>query len=435
MKNGRKCQLALDAKANPPYSIEAEMAVLEAVLHDNEALFKAREIVGNHDFYHEPHQIIFGAMVEMANADTPIDLVMLLDHLQSKGQLEDAGKASYLWKLSDNTFTAGNVCHHAKIVKDKSALRILLTASRETQYLIEGGEGTVGEIVAQVGTLFIQATQPLAPNNSEGFRPVWEDIPEVCRFLDSDVEGLTTGFPEFDRRIMGLRGLVVLGAGPGVGKSTFCLNVALHVARDVEEACVIYLDVENGRNIILLRLLSNLYGLTIEQLRGKRELEGEMWQADLEEKLPSFYLTTDYSLMHPKIIERQIQQVGADKTLVVLDSLQKLPFLEKQRRDSIDRWLRELEQLKQDSRITVLLVSELSRGEGGSNYKNPSLGAFKESGSIEYSADSALQYTEAKVPGQIALHCVKNRLGESGYIANYSYEQFRHWRWTEVPKG
>ena len=432
--NGRRCQLALDVNTTPPHSIEAERAVLGAVLRDNEALSKAREIVGDHDFYYEPHRLIFAAMVEMGNASTVVDFVTLGERLRQKGCLEALGGMTFLSQLIDATPTAGNVRHHAKIIKEKAVLRGVRFAALETLALVEEGEGSTEEVVAQVGELFTQATQPWVADNSERPLRVWESVPDVCNFLEDGFEGLSTGFPILDNTLMGLRGLVLLGAGPGVGKSVFVLNVATHVARDTEGACILHCDVENGRNIIILRLLSNLYGLTIEQLRERQKSEGESWQADLEEKLHGYHLVTDHSLIRPETIARQVQQIGADKTLVVLDSLQKLPYLEKQRRDSIDCWLRQLEQLKQDSSITVLLVSELSRGEGGINYKKPSLSTFKESGDIEYSADQALQYTETQAPGQIALHCVKNRLGMSGYIANYSYEQFRHWRWIEVPR-
>jgi len=264
-------------------------------------------------------------------------------------------------------------------------------------------------------------------------RPVGELIPDVCRFFDGDIDGLPSGFPALDRKLMGLRGLVLLGAPPKVGKSTFFLNIGLHVAREIYDAGVICFDVENGQNIIMARLLSNFYGLTIEQLRKRYKAEWEIWQADLEEKLPNFYLYTDYSLMRPDVIARRIQDVETDKKLLVLDSLQKLPPLAKQRRDSIDTWLRELEQIKQDSSVTILLVSELSRGEGGKHYQRPHLVAFKESGDVEYTADVALQFTEAKVKGHAALHVVANRHGESGFIGNYSYRDFKYWRWTEVP--
>lgn len=418
----------------PPHSVEAEQAVLGAVLRDNEALVKVQAVVEPEHFYKDGHRLIFATMQEMASRGEPIDLLTLQETLRGKGELESIGGASYLWGLLDATPTAANVLHYVKFIMEKAMLRGVRGAVLETLDLIEEGHGSADEIMARSNVLLSQTTKAWTPESSDGLRPAWESVPEVCRFLDDGIQGFSTGFPVLDDKLMGLRGLVLLGAAPGVGKSTFCLNVGIHVAIDIEGASVLYCDIENGRNIVMLRMLSNLCGQTIEQLRGQRKSEWETWQADLEEKLPGFYLTTDHALMRPEIIERQIQQIGADKTLVVLDSLQKLPSLEKQRRDSIDAWLRALERIKQDPSIVILLVSELSRGEHGVNYKKPSLNAFKESGDIEYSADVALQFTEAKVPGLVALHCVKNRLGKGGHMANYSYEQFKYWRWVEVPR-
>jgi len=174
----------MDQDANPPqHNIEAERAVLGAVLHDNEALSKARESVEDHYFYHVPHQLIFRAMVEMSNADTPIDLVTLLDHLQSSGQLEITGGASCLWKLLDGAFTAGNVRHHARIVREKAMLREARGALLETLDLIDEGHGSIDDIMVRSETLFNEVIQVRSPDNSDGPRSAWEFVPEVCGFF------------------------------------------------------------------------------------------------------------------------------------------------------------------------------------------------------------------------------------------------------------
>ena len=422
--------MAADFKM-PPNSLEAERALLGAVLHDNEALPKIQGLINAKDLYYEEHRLTFSAMEELASERKPIDLVTLQDALRENGQLEAIGGVTYLSQLIDATPTAGNVRHHARIVKGRAVDREMLRAAQEIQGHLYEGRGSESEGVISSVALLNKATQALLPENSDGLRPAWESIPEVCRFLEDGIQGLPTGFPALDTKLRGLRGLVLLGAAPKVGKSTFCLNIGLHVARDIEGASVLYYDIENGRSIVLLRLLSNLYGLTIEQLRERKKSEGEVWQADLEEKLPGFFLTTNHSEMRPEIIERQVQKVGAEKTLIVLDSLQKLPPLEKKRRDSIDSWIRALERIKQDPTVVVLLVSELSRGENEVHYRRPSLGAFKESGGIEYGADVALQFTGPKESR--SLTCVANRHGEDGAIAKYSYRDFKHWRWTEIP--
>ena len=265
-------------------------------------------------------------------------------------------------------------------------------------------------------------------------QPVAELLPSTCRYLDGEIDGLLTGFAALDRKTLGLTGLVLIGAPPKIGKSTFCLNISLHVSRETDDAGVLYFDIENGQSIVMARLLANFYGLTIKELRQKHRADAEIWQADLEEKLPNFHLYTEAAQMRPDAIARRLQDMDNKKKLLVLDSLQKLPPLSRQRRDSIDTWLRELEQVKQDPNVTILLVSELSRGENEINYRRASLGSFKESGDAEYSADLALQFIGKPEDTTCWLHCVANRHGLSGPIATYDRRDFSYWRWIEVPR-
>ncbi len=157
-------------------------------------------------------------------------------------------------------------------------------------------------------------------------------------------------------------------------------------------------------------------------------------RADLEEKLPNFHLYTEAAQMRPDAIARRLQDIETNKKLLVLDSLQKLPPLSRQRRDSIDTWLRELEQIKQDPSVVILLVSELSRGENEVNYRRASLGSFKESGDAEYTSDLALQFVGKGEDTICRLHCVANRHGLNGPIATYDRREFSYWRWVEVPR-
>ena len=104
-------------------------------------------------------------------------------------------------------------------------------------------------------------------------QPVAEFLPSTCRYLDGEIDGLLTGFPALDRKIMGLTGLVLIGAPPKVGKSTFCLNISLHVSRETDDAGVLHFDIENGSVVVMTRLLANFYELTIKELRQKHRAE------------------------------------------------------------------------------------------------------------------------------------------------------------------
>lgn len=411
----------------PPHSDQAEQAVLGAVFKDNGTLDRVRDIIQVQDFYIKRHRVIYSAMLEMANTGTPIDLVTLMDYLRAEGQLESAGGASHLWTILDATPTAENARHYAGIIKDKTKRRKAQEMIGWLQEIAANDHGPEEELEAVLSVFLRDVRQ--GPDQSPTLKKVKEQAMGAAKHLNDDIKGLPTGFPAFDHKLSGLRGITLLGAPPKVGKSVFALNVALEVAR--RGGAVHYYDIENGMHFVMLRLLSNFYSKTFEQLRAEKD-HAERWEADLAEKIPEFHLCTDYAKMKPDLIARQAQLVGAEKTLIVLDSLQKLPPLAKQRRDSIDTWLRQLEQLKQDPNITILLISELSRGENEINYRRASLGSFKESGDAEYSCDIGLQFVGKRGDTVCELHCVANRHGQSGRIAHYSYEQFKYWRWTEI---
>jgi replicative DNA helicase len=424
----------------PPHSPEAEKAVLGAVLHDKDGsvLAKIQAIIGEADFYVDRHRQIFQAITSLQGRKYPIDLTTLQNEIRRRGVLADIGGSVFLSQLLDATPTVQNAKHYANIVREWSDLRAIREVSVYLQESVIEGQAGADEIIVEASKR-LTALAHGCNSSDRGLRPISEAVSGLVDFLETEYEGLPTGFPTVDKKIAGLRGLVLIGGPPKKGKSIFCLNVALHVAQKVKNSSVLYYDLETGEQLLTLRLLSNFYNKTFEQLRQERD-KGSEWQRNLKEALPNFLFCTDPKDMMPDSIESRVALQGSKRVLLVLDSLQKLPALEKQRRDSIDAWLRVLERLKLNSNVTILLVSELSRGDGEINYKRPSLGSFKESGDIEYTADVALQLIEIiedgkKLKDRVALHCVAHRYrGEPGLIVNLSYRDFLYWRWVEVPR-
>jgi len=209
--------------------------------------------------------------------------------------------------------------------------------------------------------------------------------------------GLSSGFEKMDQSLSGIRGLNILGAQPKAGKSCFFIQISTEMAKN--NIPVIYYDFENGRQKIYMRTLCRLSRLSEEEIRLK-DLKGESLDGinkaykDLERILDFFRVVTDRKLS-PDIMRRQIDflqhETRMDQTLVVIDSLHKLPFKNlSERRTGIDEWLRNMEAIRDEHNVSFLVVSELSRGEGRGYSKNPDLGSFKESGDIEYSADNAM---------------------------------------------
>jgi KaiC/GvpD/RAD55 family RecA-like ATPase len=258
--------------------------------------------------------------------------------------------------------------------------------------------------------------------------------------------GIPSGFRKMDRALSGIRGISIMGGPPKAGKSCFFMQLSTEAAR--RKTPVIYYDFENGRQTIYTRTLSRLAGLSEEEIRLKdpaQDSSGSLTRAqeDLREMLHYFRVVTDRKVT-PDVMRRQIDflkhETRRDYALVVIDSLHKLPFKDlTERRTGIDAWLRQMEAIRDEQKVSFLVVSELSRGQEGSYSGKPDLASFKESGDIEYSADNAMILMPDWDPldsistaeRKTTLWMVASRENSPGMIAEYSLE-FPFWRFREI---
>jgi len=257
--------------------------------------------------------------------------------------------------------------------------------------------------------------------------------------------GLPTGFPALDDALSGIRGINILGGQPKAGKSSFFMQMSTGVA--ARKNPVIYYDFENGRQKIYMRTLCRLASMSEGEVRLQDEGSGapaalQQARRDFTALLPWFRVVTDRKLT-PDLMRRHIEflqhETGAEHALVVVDSLHKLPFKNlSERRTGIDEWLRHMESIRDEFNASFLVVSELSRGEGGKYSGKPDLALFKESGDIEYSADNAMILLpkwnpvdpESTREQRNALWLVASRESTPGHIADYLLE-FPYWRFRE----
>ena len=268
----------------------------------------------------------------------------------------------------------------------------------------------------------------------------------VQQSMGNDRIGLRSGFEKLDKALSGIRGINIMGGPPKAGKSCFYMQVSTEIAR--RKTPVIYYDFENGRQNIYFRTLSRLSRLSGADIRTKHtdeEIVQRFKKASMEfqEMLQYFRVVTDRKL-NPDIMRRQIDfvqhETRRDNTIVVIDSLHKLPFKNlSDRRTGIDSWLRHLEAIRDEQNVSFFVISELSRGEGGSYSKKPDLGSFKESGDIEYSADNAMILLPDWDPvdpisskkRESSLWLVASRENNPGKIAAYQLE-YPFWGFREL---
>jgi KaiC/GvpD/RAD55 family RecA-like ATPase len=211
---------------------------------------------------------------------------------------------------------------------------------------------------------------------------------------------LSSGFPLLDRALGGVHGINVVGGAPKIGKSTFMIQIATEMA--LREVPVLYYDFENGRQKIYQRTLSRLSRLSTSEIRGRKnsgDIKRRFDEASASLlRMFRFLRVINDRKVNPALMRKHIEfirhETGNEYTVVVIDSLHKLPFKEfSERRTGIDAWLRQIESIRDELHVSFLLISELTRGEAGSYAEEPHLGIFKGSGDIEYSADNALVLT------------------------------------------
>lgn len=257
---------------------------------------------------------------------------------------------------------------------------------------------------------------------------------------------LLSGFARLDRALDGIHGINIMGGTPKAGKSAFFIQIASEMA--IRKLPVIYYDFENGRQKIYLRILCRLSRLTLEQIKGEAltpEERQRLQQArqTLQKGLHWLRVVNDRKLS-PETMRRHIDflrhETNSDYTIVVIDSLHKLPFKDiNQQRSGIDGWLRQLEAIRDEMAVSFLVISELERGMDGQFGRHPHLGSFKGSGDIGYSADNAMVLLPEWDPFDNnppetrtnELWLVASREQSPGKVASYQLD-FPFWGFTEV---
>ena len=244
-----------------PHNLEAERSILGAVLLDDRALLTVFEIVKSQDFYLEGHRRVFEKMVQLMNLSQPIDLVTLNEELQRAGELESVGGAAYLASLTDGLPRALNIEHYARIVKDKSTLRRLIQISSETMSRSYRDEDPTEEILQSAEKAIYDISNAQFRSGYTPIPPIVSDVYKQIEDLSNrkaPVTGLETRFVDLDRMTAGLHpsDLIIVAARPGLGKTSLCLNIAVHLALRKRKTVGIF-SLEMSKEQLVKRFLSS----------------------------------------------------------------------------------------------------------------------------------------------------------------------------------
>ncbi|EGL18186.1 replicative DNA helicase [Paenibacillus chitinolyticus] len=380
-----------------PQNIEAEQAVLGAILLDSDSLITAMERMSPDDFYRPAHQHIFEAMIELAEEDEPVDLVTLTARLQNKQQLEEIGGVAYLSELANAVPTAANIDYYGQIVEEKSLLRRLI---RTASQIVSDGYASaddVGMMLNDAEARILEISQRRASNGFISIRDVLMEVFERVEFLYSHKGGSTgipSGFNDLDKMTSGFQrsDLIIVAARPSVGKTAFALNIAQNVGVRAKETVAIF-SLEMGAAQLVQRMICAEANVDATRLRSGF-LEGDDWEK-LTMAIGSLSEADIYIDDSPSVtvadIRAKCRRLKQEKGLgmILIDYLQLIQGRGKgdNRQQEVSEISRTLKQIARELNVPVIALSQLSRGVEQRQDKRPMMSDLRESGSIEQDAD------------------------------------------------
>ncbi|QHW32220.1 replicative DNA helicase [Paenibacillus rhizovicinus] len=382
----------------PPQNMEAEQAVLGAVLLQTEALITAMERLKSEDFYLPSHQLIYDAMVELGEANQPIDLVTLTSYLQDRQQLEEIGGVSYLAKLGNAVPTAANVDYYAQIVEEKSMLRRLIRTA--TNIVSDGyaAADDVGLMLSDAESRIMELSNRRSSNGFISIRDVLMEVFERVEHLYSNkggASGIPSGFSDLDKMTSGFQrnDLIIVAARPSVGKTAFALNIAQNVGVRARETVAIF-SLEMSAAQLVQRMICAESNVDAGRMRTG-ELVGDDWEK-LTMAIGSLSEAQIYIDDTPGItvadIRAKCRRLKKERGLgmILIDYLQLIQGRGKageNRQQEVSEISRTLKQIARELEVPVIALSQLSRGVEQRQDKRPMMSDLRESGSIEQDAD------------------------------------------------
>lgn len=381
----------------PPQDIDAEQAVLGALLLDPEAVHRVPPTLRPDDFYHQGHRLIFEAAMDLAEQGQPVDLVTVTGELRQRGTLEKAGGAAYIASLLDLVPTAANIEHYSRMVEEKALLRtLIMAATRIAEMGYEGGEDAT-RLLEQAERMILEVG---ARRTAGGFASLREILLAVWSFVEQayaskgGISGLPTGFVDLDRLCCGLQpaDLIILAARPSMGKTSLALSIAYQVAVKQRLPVAVF-SLEMSKEQLVQRLLCAEARVDQYRLRTGN-LREEDWErlsdamANLSE-VPLYIDDTVAGSVREMRAKARRLQAERGLSLVVIDYIQLMQSgtRAENRQQEISQISRGLKGLAKELNVPVLALSQLSRAVEARQDKRPQMSDLRESGALEQDAD------------------------------------------------
>jgi len=384
----------------PPQSIESEQSVLGSILIDNDVIHKVAEILSPEDFYKETHQKIYEAMLNLYERGEPLDLITLSDELKKNKVLDKIGGVAYLVQLTEAVPTSANVLNYARIVKEKSLLRNLISAATEIISECYREEEEIEDLLDRAEQLIFSISEfRVKPS----FYPIKDVLKETFKIIERLYErkelvtGVPSGFKDLDRLTSGFQpsDLIIVAGRPSMGKTAFCLNIAQYAAIHARVPTAIF-SMEMSKEQVAMRMLCSEAKVNASKVRSGFLSEAELQKLTLAASILSdsplvIDDTPALSVLELRAKARRLKREIA-LGLVIIDYLQLMKGRSstERREQEISEISRSLKALAKELQIPVIAISQLSRRAEDRPGRRPQLADLRESGAIEQDADLIL---------------------------------------------
>jgi replicative DNA helicase len=386
------------AKFVPPHSQQAERSLLGAILLDADSLIRVADIVAADDFYEQRHNTIFETILKLYEQRKPIDLVTLSESLKDAKHLEQTGGMTYLTELANSVASSAHVAEYAKIVAGKATLRRLDVAGHTISGLAHDETRELEGLLDEAEQSLFAVSQKHLKQNFISIQDVLADSFDRLDALHKDnqqLRGVPTGFKDLDKLLAGLQrsDLIILAARPSMGKTSFVMNIASHVA--IKEGIPVGIfSLEMSKEQLIDRLLASESGIDSWKLRT-----GNLEDKDFEKlnramgvmaEAPIFI--DDSAMANALEMRTKARRLQAEHGLglIIIDYLQLMngrASSDGNRVNEISEISRSLKALARELDVPVIALSQLSRAVESRHPQIPQLSDLRESGSIEQDAD------------------------------------------------
>jgi replicative DNA helicase len=380
----------------PPQNTEAEQAVLGSILLKADLLGTVLELLKPTDFYKDSHKIIFESMVDLFEKNEPQDLLTVSNLLSNTNQIDKIGGPAYLASLTSIVPVTANIASYAKIIREKSILRRLITVNTDIASRCYEQQNDIDILVDEAE----QAIFDIAGSKGEGhFTHIKSIVPAAFATVEQlyKRKGLTTGVPtgynQIDKMTAGLQpsDLIIVAARPSMGKTSFAMNIAQHAAL-VEKIGVAVFSLEMSKEQLVMRLLSSAGRIDSQRIRTGN-LHNEDWPkltraVGMLSEAPIFI--DDTPAISVLEMRAKVRRLAAqhDIGLIVVDYLQLMRGRNTENRtQEISEISRSLKALAKEHKVPVIALSQLNRSLESRPDKRPMMSDLRESGAIEQDAD------------------------------------------------